>query len=117
MFRKSIRFNTARGSTPNSSVLKYLISVFSQSEKSLGVSKLTANFVGISERDDPNYSATHSYFTLHTDMNSNSYPTFIDDKENPKWKEIARKGREYSLRELNNDNAANELALLMKDLI
>ena len=42
---------------------------------------------------------------------------YLNDKENPKWKEIARKGREYSLRELNNDNAANELALLMKDLI
>ena len=48
----------------------------------------SAEIVYISERADPTATETHSYFTLHTNLNSNSYPTFSDssgDYSVPTW--------------------------------
>lgn len=45
------------------------------------------------------------------------FKEFLNDPENPKWEKIASKGREYVLKNLNNDKAVNSLVELMKDLI
>jgi hypothetical protein len=45
------------------------------------------------------------------------FKEFLEDSENPKWKEIAEKGRQYALKNLNNDNASKSLELFIKDLI
>ena len=42
---------------------------------------------------------------------------FLSDPDNPKWKKIADAGRDYALKNLNNDKAADSLAELMKSLI
>lgn len=41
---------------------------------------------------------------------------YIEDKDNPKWKEIADAGREYALKELNNDNAVDKIIKLIQKL-
>ncbi len=45
------------------------------------------------------------------------FQEFIDDPNNPKWEKIANNGREFSLTNLNNDNATESLRLLVKDLM
>jgi len=42
---------------------------------------------------------------------------FIDDPNNSKWEEIAKAGREYTLKNLTNDTAAESLVAVMKELI
>lgn len=42
---------------------------------------------------------------------------FIDDPNNPKWEEIAKAGREYTMKNLTNDNAAESLVSIMKEFI
>ena len=42
---------------------------------------------------------------------------FVSDPDNPKWEEIADAGREYTMNNLTNDQATNELVKLMGELI
>ena len=42
---------------------------------------------------------------------------YLDDQNNPKWKEIAEAGTEFALKNFNNDLAINSLADLMEELI
>jgi hypothetical protein len=42
---------------------------------------------------------------------------FLSDPDNPKWEEISKAGREYTMSYLTNDNAAESLVELMKELI
>ena len=42
---------------------------------------------------------------------------FLSDPENPKWERIAKAGREFTLKNLNNDKAVNSLVELMSSLI
>ena len=42
---------------------------------------------------------------------------FVSDPDNPKWEEIADAGREYTMNNLTNDHATNELVKLMGELI
>lgn len=42
---------------------------------------------------------------------------FLDDPDNPKWEMIANAGREYVLKELNNDKAVENLIEVMQELI
>ena len=54
-------------------------------------------------------------------INENNYQEkfheFLSDSNNPKWKKIADAGRDYVLKNLTNDKAADSLAELMKSLI
>ena len=45
------------------------------------------------------------------------FQEFLHNPDNPKWKQIASKGREYVLKNLNNDKAVDSLVELMKNLI
>ena len=45
------------------------------------------------------------------------FEEFLHDPKNPKWEKIASKGREYALKNLNNDKAVESLVDLMKSLI
>jgi hypothetical protein len=54
-------------------------------------------------------------------INEKNYQTkleeFISDPDNPKWEEIADAGREYTMNNLTNDQATNELVKLIDELI
>ena len=45
------------------------------------------------------------------------FSEYLDDVNNPKWERIANNGREYVLKNLNNDVAANSLIDLMEKLL
>ena len=53
-------------------------------------------------------------------INENNYEQkfqeFLNDPENSKWAEIANAGRNYTLKNFNNDNAVSSLVELMKSL-
>ena len=42
---------------------------------------------------------------------------FISDPDNPKWEQIANAGREYTMNNLTNDQAVNELVKKMHELV
>ena len=42
---------------------------------------------------------------------------YLTDVNNPKWKQIAKEGRKYTLDNFNNDSAATSLADLFNELI
>jgi len=44
------------------------------------------------------------------------FEEYLSDIDNPKWEEIAEKGRKYTLREFNNDKAVENLVKLMKSV-
>jgi len=54
-------------------------------------------------------------------INENNYKekfeNYLADVDNPKWQEIARAGREYALKKLNNDKATESLVELMCELV
>lgn len=43
------------------------------------------------------------------------FESFLDDVDNPKWKEIAKLGREHAINNLSNDKATESLVNLMKE--
>ena len=45
------------------------------------------------------------------------FENFLADPDNPKWEEIATKGRQYVLENLSNDQATNSLVKLMREFI
>ena len=45
------------------------------------------------------------------------FEEFLNDPSNPKWEKIASRGREYTIRNLNNDKAVESLVELMKSLL
>ena len=54
-------------------------------------------------------------------INENNYKEkfedYLADIDNPKWQEIALAGRDYALKELNNDKAVESLVELMREMI
>lgn len=54
-------------------------------------------------------------------INENNYKKkleeFINDSDNPKWEEIARAGREYTMKNLTNDTAVESLVSIMKEFV
>ena len=54
-------------------------------------------------------------------INENNYQEkfqeYLDDSDNPKWKEIANAGRDYTLKNFNNDQAVSSLIDLMEYLL
>ena len=44
------------------------------------------------------------------------FKEFLQNPDNPKWEKIASKGREYTLKNLNNDKAVESLVELMRSL-
>jgi hypothetical protein len=42
---------------------------------------------------------------------------FISDPDNSKWEQISNAGREYTLKNLTNDQAVSELVKIMRELI
>ena len=47
----------------------------------------------------------------------NKFSEYISDPNNPKWKEIAEAGRDYTINNLTNDIAANSLVSLFKEYV
>ena len=45
------------------------------------------------------------------------FQEYLEDPDNPKWEKIANAGKEYTLKELNNDKAVESLVELMKELM
>lgn len=45
------------------------------------------------------------------------FENFLEDPDNPKWEEIAIKGRQHALENLSNDQATNSLVNLMREFI
>jgi hypothetical protein len=45
------------------------------------------------------------------------FKEYLDDLDNPKWETIAKNGREYAMKNFNNDKAVNDLVNLMEELI
>jgi len=45
------------------------------------------------------------------------FEMFLADPDNPKWEEIANRGRNHALTELNNDKAVEKLIVIMEELI
>jgi len=54
-------------------------------------------------------------------INEKNYKTkfeeFLSDSENPKWEEIAKAGREYTMTNLTNDEATESLVEIMKEFV
>jgi hypothetical protein len=54
-------------------------------------------------------------------INENNYEQkfreYLDDPENTKWEEIANAGRNYTLKNFNNDKAVSSLVELMECLL
>ena len=45
------------------------------------------------------------------------FEEFLSNPENPKWEKIANAGRQYALKNFNNDKAVENLVELMKRLL
>ena len=45
------------------------------------------------------------------------FEEYLNDIDNPKWETIAKNGREYAMKNFNNDKAVNDLVDLMDELI
>ena len=45
------------------------------------------------------------------------FQEYLDDVDNPKWKEIAQAGNNFALKNFNNDVGVNSLVDLMTELI
>ena len=45
------------------------------------------------------------------------FDEYISDYNNPKWKEIANAGREFTMKNYTNDNAVDSLLELMQNLL
>jgi len=54
---------------------------------------------------------------INTENYKEKFEEFLNNPEDPKWEKIASKGREYTLKNLNNDKAAESLVELMVSLL
>ena len=54
---------------------------------------------------------------INEDNYKEKFSEYLDDVDNPKWKQIANAGREFTLKNYTNDTAATSLFELMKNLI
>ena len=54
---------------------------------------------------------------INEDNYEQKFENFLNDPYNPKWEKIANAGRDYALKNFNNEKAANSLADLMETLI
>jgi hypothetical protein len=54
---------------------------------------------------------------INEDNYKEKFEEYLNDIDNPKWETIANNGREYAMKNFNNDKAVNELVDLMEDLI
>ena len=54
---------------------------------------------------------------INEDNYEQKFEKFLSDPENPKWEKIANAGRDYALKNFNNDKAANSLADLMESML
>ena len=54
---------------------------------------------------------------INEDNYKEKFEEYLNDFDNPKWEMIANNGRQYAMKNFNNDKAVNELVDLMEDLI
>jgi glycosyltransferase involved in cell wall biosynthesis len=54
---------------------------------------------------------------INEDNYEQKFEKFLSDPENPKWEKIANAGRNYALKNFNNDKAANSLVDLMESML
>ena len=77
-------------------------------------------FMEITEKNKGNYlgyvDGETSVF-INEDNYEQKFEKFLSDPENPKWEKIANAGRDYALKNFNNDKAANSLADLMESML
>ena len=45
------------------------------------------------------------------------FKKYLNDLDNPKWREIAQKGQKYTMNHLNNDHAVDSLVDLFNEVI
>ena len=64
-----------------------------------------------------NFSSQGSAVAVSGDMLFTNCHVVLDDKNNPKWKQIAENGRIHALKNFNNDLGIDSLVDLMADLI
>ena len=51
---------------------------------------------------------------INEDNYEQKFENFLSDPDNPKWEKIANAGRDYALKNFNNNKAADSLADLME---
>ena len=44
------------------------------------------------------------------------FEAYLEDSENPKWKEIANQGKNHAINNLSNDRAVESLVELIKEI-
>tara|TARA_B100000029_G_scaffold306054_1_gene298933 strand:- start:339 stop:1316 length:978 start_codon:yes stop_codon:yes gene_type:complete len=54
---------------------------------------------------------------INEDNYKEKFSEYLQDKNNPKWKEIAMNGREIAMEKFNNDRGVEELINLIKELV
>jgi len=54
---------------------------------------------------------------INEDNYEQKFESFLSDPGNPKWEKIANAGRDYALKNFNNDKAVNSLADLMESML
>lgn len=63
------------------------------------------------------YKDGYSSIFINEQNYQNKFMEFLEDLENPKWEEIANKGRKHALENLSNDKAVEELSNLIQTII
>lgn len=77
-------------------------------------------FMEITEKNNGKYLGYIDYETSIFISESNykkKFQEYLSEPDNPKWEKIAENGREYALREFNNDKAVKTLVELMQNLL
>jgi hypothetical protein len=77
-------------------------------------------FMEITETNDGSYLGfvdNETAIFINEKNYKKKFETFLADPNNPKWEEIATKGREYVFQNLSNNQATNSLVKLMREFI
>ena len=77
-------------------------------------------FMEITEKNDGyflGYKDNQTSIFINEKNYQDKLEEFISDPDNPKWEQIANAGREYTMNNLTNDQAVNELVKKMHELV
>ena len=76
-------------------------------------------FMEITEKNDGyflGYKDNETAIFINEKNYKEKFQQYLSDPDNPKWKQIANAGREYTMNNLTNDQAVNSLVELMKEV-
>lgn len=68
-----------------------------------------AKYLGYTDNENSIFINEKNYIT--------KFEEYLNDKDNPKWAEIAKSGRKYALENFNNDRGIDSLVDLMEELV